>query len=401
MKKVPITRIFLMWLLAQLSFANTGGNLFNVVSDSAAIRVSTTIPNHTYIKAGIKINTPGYSIDAQSECTPSANGYCLFSTSDQEQKLITINGNPGTINVTLCLNASNKPLSCQKYTISQSTLHYAYFTNGGDHSVTRCSIGSSTGLLYSCSVMDTGGNLNTPSGIALNENYAYIANYGNVNIILCEVNSSNGELYGCNPTITPPVSLAGPSSIALNNGIAYIEDINNSSVTSCAVDSVSGSLSACDTTSSGFFQPQGGMGFVDNKIYFSNLNAIYSTKCTITTPLPYLIDCNPTGGPFPINNGSGAGANNGYVYITLYYEDIVSRCKADASANGSLINCISTGNNFVTPNGIGFYNQYAYIENNSNDSVSRCEVNPSDGALLNCLPTGSRFSQPQGQIGFY
>ncbi len=53
---------------------------FNVPSLNLAI--TTTIPNHTYLRAGIKINTPGYKIINNTEtCTLTKHGYCLFSVS--------------------------------------------------------------------------------------------------------------------------------------------------------------------------------------------------------------------------------------------------------------------------------------------------------------------------------
>lgn len=44
-----------------------------------SLNINSTIPNHTYPTAGIKVNTTGYVL---SGCTPVANGYCLFSVSD-------------------------------------------------------------------------------------------------------------------------------------------------------------------------------------------------------------------------------------------------------------------------------------------------------------------------------
>lgn len=51
------------------------------------LSITTTIANHTYPNAGIKINTAGY---AAENCTPIANGYCLFSVSDSAAQSITL-----------------------------------------------------------------------------------------------------------------------------------------------------------------------------------------------------------------------------------------------------------------------------------------------------------------------
>lgn len=41
--------------------------------------ITTTVPHHAYPTAGIKINTPGYTLTG---CTMISNGFCLFATSD-------------------------------------------------------------------------------------------------------------------------------------------------------------------------------------------------------------------------------------------------------------------------------------------------------------------------------
>lgn len=54
---------------------------YNVSASNLSI--STTIPNRTYPFAGIKIETPGYSLaDTALNCTPLSNGFCMFSVSD-------------------------------------------------------------------------------------------------------------------------------------------------------------------------------------------------------------------------------------------------------------------------------------------------------------------------------
>lgn len=53
------------------------------------LNINTTIPNHTYPSAGIKINTPGYTLSTLGiDCSSTQNGYCLFSVSDTSHKNI-------------------------------------------------------------------------------------------------------------------------------------------------------------------------------------------------------------------------------------------------------------------------------------------------------------------------
>ena len=55
------------------------------------LSILTTIPNHSYPLAGIKINTPNYTIaNVGVDCTPYDNGYCLFSVSNSTPKAFSI-----------------------------------------------------------------------------------------------------------------------------------------------------------------------------------------------------------------------------------------------------------------------------------------------------------------------
>lgn len=55
------------------------------------LSVLTPVPNHTYRAAGIKINTPGYSLAHFGiNCVPNQYGYCLFSVSDISPALFAI-----------------------------------------------------------------------------------------------------------------------------------------------------------------------------------------------------------------------------------------------------------------------------------------------------------------------
>lgn len=55
---------------------------------AANLSVLTTAPNHTYPFAGIKINSPHYSIAAG--CTQLRNGFCMFSVSNTAPAMIQI-----------------------------------------------------------------------------------------------------------------------------------------------------------------------------------------------------------------------------------------------------------------------------------------------------------------------
>lgn len=59
----------------------------NYTVSSLSLSIKSTLANHAYPAAGIKVNTPGYTL---SGCTPFKNGYCLFSVSNTLPAMIYI-----------------------------------------------------------------------------------------------------------------------------------------------------------------------------------------------------------------------------------------------------------------------------------------------------------------------
>lgn len=116
-KKINVFVFFFMSLFYTVSFASSG-QLFNISSTGATsdqvnltlcldgkgalscqnytvtglnLSINTTIPNHSYPDAGIKINTPGYAlVNSTSGCIFNSNGYCIFPVSDTTPSTIQI-----------------------------------------------------------------------------------------------------------------------------------------------------------------------------------------------------------------------------------------------------------------------------------------------------------------------
>jgi hypothetical protein len=51
----------------------------NFTTPASNLNIKTTIANHTYLYAGIKINTKSY---IPTGCSMNSNGYCLFSVNN-------------------------------------------------------------------------------------------------------------------------------------------------------------------------------------------------------------------------------------------------------------------------------------------------------------------------------
>ncbi len=111
------------------------------------LSISTTIPNHVYPSIGIKINTPGYSLVG---CTPSNNGYCLFSASNTVPAPIIIKRPPqatltsSVASLALSVNCLPMTAGCA-YTNNALTgnARQITITNNGTFSATNVSVLSS------------------------------------------------------------------------------------------------------------------------------------------------------------------------------------------------------------------------------------------------------------------
>lgn len=69
----------------------------NFTVSAMDLTITTTIPNHVYSFAGIKINTPNRIVtQAGLSCTPAGNGFCLFSVSKDSPKTISLYPSVGT-----------------------------------------------------------------------------------------------------------------------------------------------------------------------------------------------------------------------------------------------------------------------------------------------------------------
>lgn len=133
MKRTLVTACVSVALFnCQTGFASSSGLFFNVTAAGNNLSINTTIPHHTYPAAGIKINTPGYTLaGVGTACVNAGNGYCLFSVSDTQAKSLSITGSTpsGKLSITLCLNGKG-PLSCQDYSLSASASACGRFTTG-------------------------------------------------------------------------------------------------------------------------------------------------------------------------------------------------------------------------------------------------------------------------------
>lgn len=408
LKEVLMKRIFaslsFVLFLSTTSFAATGA-FFNVTSSGQIVTISTTVPNHIYPNAGIKVNSSGHNL-VSAGCTPYGNGYCLFSVSNTSPKTLTISGSAGKpLNMTLCLNGKG-PLTCQEYSIVEN---FAYVGNeaGSPTSISLCMV-SNTGAFSNCQPTPTDGTqalLDGPQVIALNPaaTFAYIPNYNNGTIVQCAINSSTRTLSGCvtTPTDGTQSNLNGSNGITFNaDGTrAYISNQFNSNVLLCAVNSSTGALSACNST---VFvnQPFGViLNSTESFAYIVSLGSNNVQKCSVSASTGTLSGCESSQN-VPQPQGVTLNQANTIVYVPNSF-GVILFC-AVSPQTGAFTICnptvsVSSAVGFNGPLTLSFSGKWAYVAN-FGSTVSKCAVSLTTGALSGCGDSGAgaAFNNPVG-----
>ena len=386
--------LLLLFIASSLGFAGASGPLFNISSFGAPanvsitpclnakgplscqtytvsalnFRISTTIPNHLYSLAGIKINTPGYTL--VTTCTSTVNGYCMFAVSDTTSKV---------------------------FSLSTGAQHYAYVTNSSNNTVSWCSIGAS-GALSNCDSTNGGGIFNSPSSIALDlgSARAYITNFSGDTVSRCNINTQTGALEGCQNN----AGFSGPRAIALNSAktFAYVTNVNNL-VLKCTINSGTGLFDACvDSNGTGY---NGSSGIAINSAgtvaYVTDGGGTSVFYCPVDA-LGNLGACLSTGSDFSNPARVTVNTEGNFAYITNSNTSNITLCSINKST-GELYDCKITASTLFAVFGNMAVNEagtIAYVPNSNADLLSVCSVD-GNGTLSGCVDSGgTTFSGPQG-----
>lgn len=400
MKKVFLSLILLIFF-SHPAFTATGA-FFNVSSTGSTLTISTTVPNHTYPRAGIKINSSGYNLTTNGVCTPHNNGYCLFSVSNTAPVTFTISG-PTTkrLDLTLCLNGVG-PLSCQTYSVGEN---FAYVANFGGTTVSLCSV-NSNGTFSNCA--DSGGTgFNNPINIVLNAagTFAYVTNYGSNNVLQCAINANTRQLSGCastGPAFVQPLSIVfNPSET-----FAYVTtQSEDSSITLCSITPGTGGLSSCSQTANGAVFNPSGMALYPSGVTAYIINNYPPANFSYVSVCP--VDLNTgiiTSGPcfttltLNLSQGITINSTGTFAYISSSGSNNVMYCPVNPQGISA---CSPTANNLFSGNGpvsLSLSERHAYVPNANAGTVSICSVNARTGDLGGCVDSGvnAAFSSPAG-----
>lgn len=387
-----LLNFLLLLLFSKTGFTATGA-FFNVASSGTSVTITTTVPNHTYPNAGIKIDSSGYSLSGG--CASYNNGYCLFSVSNTSPKTLTISG-PSTkkLDITLCLNGKG-PLTCQNYSVREN---FAYIVSQNNNIIFLCSVNSNTGMLSNC-INSGASNLSTPVDIVLNPlgTFAYITNAGNDTVVKCTINPNTKGLSGCaaTPTDGSESNLGEPIGITLNSTgtIAYTTNAQANAVF-CTINSNTGTLNNCQPTGSNVYAPFGiSLNSTNTLAYIGNFQNAGITVCSINQTTGALNSClfEPVGDGFitaiigaTLNSANtlayiSASAAPGFILLSTINPQTGSLGPAQPTAGPFNNNTLITLNLPET---------LIYIPITGDNSVSICMVTPKTGVLSGCIDSG-------------
>ena len=387
------------------------GLFFNVSTKGRSLIISTTIAQHVYPPAGIKINTAGYVLNKiGTDCIDGGNGYCLFTVSNTTSRVISIKGGAGTVSLSLCLDG-NGPISCQNYKVTLPAIQpYAYvpnFKNGNTSTVSICPIKPDGGF-GAC--VDASNVFDGPTGIVLNSsgNIAYVSNYSLNGVKKCIIND-DGSFGACTDSGSSGLSFNGPMGIVLNGTgrIAYVANNPGNFISKCSINA-NGTWGACVDSGNSGESFSGPTGITLNKAgdlaYIANHDGNAVIICPINPdgtfgfcqdssyPISFkskgkFAVCFLAPGTFSGPNGVILNGTENFAYVTNYNNGLVNLCRIQP--DGSFGTCVDlvalNGPVGIVLNGTG---ALAYITEYNSNSVTKCSVNI-DGTFGICDDSGS------------
>ncbi len=400
-------RISLLLLASIVYQPVNASQLFNINTDGFALTVTTTIPNHLYSSAGIKFNTPGFSM--ASGCNRSkTSGYCIFPVSDKLPAVIPVmgSGSIATYSATLCLNG-NGPMSCQQFDNLQyiGPARFAYIANYGETpSVLACTL-DMFGAIETC--QDTGGGIPAgfgANGITLNNagNTAFLTGFSEPRVYQCPVNASTGTFSNCTfTTITTPSGYTPEyGMLVLNptNTLAYIGD-NSGRILACPI---ANNVIQGDCVDTGAIVEDSISGVTLNRagtvFYGANYGAPEVTVCAVNGGTFSSCVQKTGGGAITFTEPGGVVLNRAetLVYITDYNAGKVYACSTTPNNTSSFANCFTAASGITEAWGIALNaaNTVAYVTDFSG-LIYTCPVN-TDATFGSCTITSGQVIEGTG-----
>lgn len=393
--KKTLALLIAMFCTAVSAEVDSHSLIFNVDVNRPNLTIIPKV-NFSYPKVGIKITSPGFELDNQGhDCAPASNGFCIFSTSPQNPKKLSVSGQ-GTVSFQLCANGL-APLNCQNYSADFPAKAYISNTRGGT--------AGGSGFISICN-LDIKGNFTQadctnvdkpewvdPFGVDVTNNNLYVASglggtTGSQGFIsVCALDSSGFFSPNSCVDVDKP-EWNTPTGVTIDNNILYVVNDSGGS-------QGNGFVSVCKLDATGNFTPQNctdiskinwvgpiGAHVANNKLYVTSSNGGTSgqpgfisicnlDKNGIFTPE----DCIDVDKP-EWSNPVGVAIKNNKLYLANQFGGtsgnigFISVCILDSNGLFTPTNCTDIDKpEWNTPSGVTVNGRKLYIANQLGGTV--------------------------------
>lgn len=317
-----IAHVGCLWLICSLVSASSSP-FFTVAMDGPVMTITTNTPNHTYLKAGLRLETPGYGI--LSGCNPDPKGYCLLSVSHEQPAVITLSGPVGSISASMCLNGS-APYTCEKKVIKiRAQIPYTIYASTKYGVIETSDDGGETWTASH----QPGGNLNFGLFVAPLSGTIYLGGVnGNV-----EFSTDGGRVWQATP--------AQPDGSKVNSvmllGNTFYVGTQNGNVAYSTNNGVSWTMLPQPSSGSSVYSVFAVSGAPHNTLYAVTVSSLFVSK------IKKSIDGGAT--------WSDITPGNSFPYGTIFTSVYVANNKLYAGVNVGNNALPANGNIYIFPNG--------------------------------------------------
>jgi len=377
---------------------------YQVTNTTQITRTLTTVPI-----AGVSQITTGAGA-CQAPFTLAPQQSCLLDLQINASQMSTsgILGGPKvcktqTNSTSPDLFLCSEPSPAQSLGFSATTPgQFLFVTNQGAGTLSSCQIDSSNRLLGGCSIVATG--FAAPEALAINPTGTkmYITNTSTSAMAVCQLDLSTGEVSDCVDAGGTGFNLPSGVAVSPDGSILYVSNGGGiNAVTACDIDVVTGGLSGCvqnvvPGVVTAFDLTLNNTG---NRLYIADFTGSTLSVCRANGTTVDLCD-NTSGGNFDGPEGVTLSTSGEYAYIANNTSNSVTRCVVDV-VTGLLSACNVTSGNFDGFGNVGLTlsDDFAYVPNFTLNQLFLCSVQAETGELFNCKDSlGSGFDRPAGVL---
>ncbi len=314
-------------------------------------------------------------------------------------KVCKAQGNSTSPDLFLC----SEPTPAQRLGFSSTTPgQFLFVTNQGSGTLSSCQIGSENRLLGGCSIVATG--FTAPEALAINPlgTRIYITNTSTDAMAVCEHDFSTGEVSACVDAGGTGFSLPSGVAVSPDGSMLYASNGGGTkAVTACHIDAATGELSGCiENLIPGVVTAFDlALNHAGNRLYVADFTGSTISVCRVNGATVDLCD-NTSGSNFDGPEGVTLSTSGEYAYIANNTSNSVTRCVVDV-VTGLLSACNVTSGNFDGFGNIGLTlsDDFAYVPNFVLNQLFLCSVQAETGELFNCKDSlGSGFDKPAGVL---